>query len=615
MSESESRIQELMRQAEELKAASAKKAQAEKRAELDNSTKQSVEKISADREEQIALHEQNENHATKVEEAKQKITALEAEWIKLSNQKKEVSEALNDPNLSEDLRTVYEQIIVEADKETEKIQNQVAEHTAFQNKDVVKENNERINLTGQEAAEVLGLDERTRVLRDYFEQQREFLHQPEEFALQLEVTAEEEIIDITKSLREKYKSASDSKSSQPRDFVPWQSYFNVNKSHWGASSDVIKKAIKINDEKRDVNFWRSSEDRQKLENKLLDKQKKFEQDVFRNPLLFEALNKKRHEKIDALLEKIKNNVGNNRDYSLPNLNEAQLEEFRKNFEKLYISLPNSNTGIQMDEGLPLTETEIIAQLSPEDKEKIQSAVADSNKSFQDLAIELGLSYNENVRDSIHDEALLENAKLDKETKLTYLNKRLEEKTEELEEIRKNKEVSAQAEIYLPLRDQMNNRRNLERDIESAATTRNGYQTKLDQIIADKNWLFMVKDSDGKRNNEQWIAEQNAKIEKYENKIKLPENGGDLSTEELNQKFSAEEQKLVDMLLEHYPNPYFSLSKEQISKKTIENFKDKDEFIYEYTRRRQEINDRDRSAEPRLKTEVEDLESKIKELQS
>jgi hypothetical protein len=182
--EKQTKIAELLSLARQKEEEAIKKKELEAKGIAEATVAGQVEKIYADRESQVTRNEDNNQLKEVLEAEGHLITAYKQELAEIPQQRQEVNSKLTDKETPEEAKAIYEQILRELENEETRLNAELAhsQGTSESSAEAIRSNNEFINNTTKEAAEILGYGENSvlEVLK-YIKQQRAFAEEYKDF--------------------------------------------------------------------------------------------------------------------------------------------------------------------------------------------------------------------------------------------------------------------------------------------------------------------------------------------------------------------------------------------------------------------------------------------------
>ncbi|MDQ3018521.1 MAG: hypothetical protein M3Q64_01475, partial [bacterium] len=539
-------IEEMLRQAQELeKQLEIEKVQ-NKEKEVTAKSAGTVEKIQADRTEQGVQHEGIKELQQKQNEARQRIPSLEEGLQKLDENRTLAKQKLESPDTAAAVKGMYQTILEEIDSDQGRIENEIKEAHDLLTGTVGREESEFISRTNREAAEVLGYDQKTQDIKRYFEQQREFQQEPEKYADKIDLLAEEIVSKNVRNLNDYVNQIRRSNDKMSRSQINIGNSTSISERDSGRTDKQVRKIVNDRWEKSHQNI--SDNEKWQIEKTVIDEEAKFVHDLAANPLLIKALEEKRLQKTEEALQK---------NFSYLRSDELEIVRDALQYHALKISLPeegknNYKSVTQWLHSEPVVgKPEFMVEL-PEDEQKlIEKAVKNSPITFQSLAQDLNLAYNEKSLEQIQNEALEENEAMDREKRTAQIEAQLKRKIERLEEIENNRRISELSTTYQNLRNQVRQVGHLEQSKETTQSRLDAQQEELKKVESVTNFLGMVKDRQSQKDHSRRIEELSKEIADYNQKIQESLMSYK-STDELNAEFKTIEEHMVKEIEEYNP---------------------------------------------------------------
>ena len=424
MSESQPNMEELLAQASD-KAASIQQEREQKAADDKQAAVTSqVDKLYADREEQVALNSDISNTNTASNLKWQHIRALNNQKTQVFESKKEADAAIADEQTPDEVKSLYRQVQTQAGVDDRQIDEKIAQtREAIQEaNELVASKTQKIDQTTAEAEKIMGLSPEVRRQEEIFPALQEYVIKRREIAAQAKEV--EMQFDINKLVERIYSQIITGTQRSRRD-----------RNEWSDKRDF--------EYDLDLNFreFGSTEAASKLVS---------------NPELLQRIK-------EGILKKIQETFASN--HSQPGDNHEQ-EAVKAANSSLNLIIGGGKDQVKVQVwngavgwgGVEKWESKDVSaagmphlpyswELSDEQKAKLEAAIKDTNMPMQELKTSLGFKFNPETVGRIKEDALVEDREFNRQRELKDIQKKIEGLVVRIDEIEREI-VSTQEQVVI-----------------------------------------------------------------------------------------------------------------------------------------------------------------------
>lgn len=555
-----------------------------------NKVDKKVEKIYKDREQQIAKQEEIEEEERKERENAETRNKLKAQLADLDLAKQQSEEKLDDPDLSEDVKGLHRKILEQVSASQQDINDEIV-RLASETSNVRQENLEFINQSSKEAAEVLSYKKNEfGKIAEYVEESRKLIAEAKETAEHVNLN------EIVHQLYNRIVSGRSDTYGADRDIfvdLTQQSYHNINIPAELLNNPYGVKMI------RDKIFEQFSRKKESYES--YEKSDDPNRDV--DPTTTSMRNMLSNGMRRSL--KIKFREKKTTGYGF---NDKEIEvwsgfSMRVGEKKEWLA--SEPSGMRF---IPRMDYRLTDSFTEKQKAKIQEAVDNPDVPLNTLKEEFDYTFDEDALGKIMEDAKAENVEFDKakaEEKRLESIKRIEQhiqrQQEKLEKAIGRQALSERANEYRKIRQLKDSLRNYNIDLNQTLGYEKTAQAELQKVLADTNFLGLVRDKASKRRLEEKILQYKNDEAKY--RAKIAEIPADIA-----EQLSEKEKEIIEMIIDF--DAYRYVLDEEGAKRAREN---PDQYISDYLYYQKTTDEEDKRNIPELRQSIHEAERDLDKL--